>query len=96
VKQRNRELILPATDWNSPIAGFCLGLGYSGEKRLLYATLYGGKINLVHPDTADILCKLKALGIEYGGMAHPHVKGEAIYMLTGVGNVYALRHPPIP
>ena len=84
------------TERNIPIAGFCLGLRYSAEKRLLYATLYGGEIDLVHPVTADILCKLKPPGIAYPGMAHPGVKGDAIYTMTGGGHVYALKHPPIP
>ena len=38
------------TERNISIAGWCVGLKYSGEKRLLYATLSDGEIDLVHPD----------------------------------------------
>ena len=80
---------------NISIAGFCVGLKYSGEKRLLYATLSEGEIDLAHPDTADIICKLKAPEIDYGRIGPPDVKGDAIYSLTGGTHVYALKHPPI-
>ncbi len=68
-------------------------LHYSSETRLIYVSHIEG-IDIRRPETGLLTCKIQRKG-------HPtenglvDVKGSTIFVLTGDGYVYALRHPPV-
>jgi len=75
------------------LIGYCLHFRYLTEKRLLYASHLQG-VDLLSPDTAEVLCKLTTTGRD-GDAALVDVKGDRIYALTEGGSVHSLRHPDL-
>jgi hypothetical protein len=73
------------------LTGHCIDFRYSPDKGLLYASHLQG-VDLLSPDTAEVLCKLTTTGRD-GDTALVDVKEDRIYALTGDGCVHALRHP---
>jgi outer membrane protein assembly factor BamB len=76
------------------LAGHCACFRYSAEIGLLYASHLQG-VDLLSPDTGEILCKLTTAGRD-GDTALVDVREDRIYALTGDGSVHALRHPDGP
>lgn len=73
------------------LTGHCTDFRYFPDKGLLYASHLEG-VDLLSPDTGEILCKLTTTGRD-GDAALVDVQGDRIYALTGGGSVHALRHP---
>jgi hypothetical protein len=73
------------------LTGHCIDFRYASDKGLLYASHLQG-VDLLSPDTAEVLCKLTTTGRD-GDTALVDVKEDRIYVLTGDGCVHALRHP---
>jgi hypothetical protein len=49
-------------------------------------------VDLLSPDTGEILCELTTTVSSAGGVALVDVTDDRIYVLTGDGSVHALRH----
>jgi len=73
--------------------GFCFLPRYIESTGLMYLSHLDG-IDVWHPDTGDILCRLKAPRLVGEDNGVPDAT-EHLYVLTGEGHVYALRHPKV-
>jgi len=71
---------------------FCPFVRYAPTARLVYLSHLDG-IDLFRPTTGTLLCRLNIGNDRSSGIAPVDVKDEKIYVLTGDGSVYALRHP---
>jgi len=76
---------------SASLIGYCFYFRYLTRKRLLYASHLQG-VDLLSPDTAEVLCKLTT-NVDGGGTGLVDVRDDRIYVLTGDGSVHALRHP---
>lgn len=70
----------------------CPCFRYASPARLVYLSHLHG-IDLFHPETGAVVCRLKARNDMRNGIAPVDVKDAKIYALAGDGSVYALRHP---
>ena len=71
---------------------FCPAARYGPNTRLLYLShLYG--VDIFQPNTGSLLFKVRAKQGARGGIAPVDVNDGKIYVLSGNGTVYALRHP---
>lgn len=74
------------------IAAFCPQFRYATATRLVYLSHLGG-VDIFRPATGALLCRLATSGDTGGGIGLVDLMNEKIYVLTGDGTVYALRHP---
>lgn len=70
----------------------CTSLRYVPAAGLVYLSHLGG-VDLFHPETGALLCRLNTSADTCGGIALVDVMDRKIYVLTGDGSVHALRHP---
>ena len=73
-------------------AAYCHCFRYASATRLLYLSHLHG-VDVFRPATGILLCRLAASDDTCGGIGPVDVMDEKIYVLTGDGCVYALRHP---
>lgn len=71
---------------------YCHCFRYAPTTRLLYLSHLHG-VDIFHPGTGSLLCRLRVTEDSCGGIAPVDVRDEKIYVLTGDGCVHALRHP---
>jgi hypothetical protein len=68
-------------------------LRYTKESKLVYMSHLEG-IDIFRPDTGELICAIKH-DERSRGIGPVEVYGNKIYVLTGDGYVYALRHPHV-
>jgi hypothetical protein len=73
--------------------GFCLQPRYIESTGLMYVAHLDG-VDAWHPDSGEILCRIKAPRPTAGEIGLPDAK-EHLYVLTGEGHVHALKHPEV-
>lgn len=77
------------------VAVFCTAARYAEATRLLYVSHMTG-IDVFRPvKGSSLICKLTTKQDAGGGMAPVDVADQKIYVLTGKGTVYCLRHPKV-
>jgi|SRR5215472_615284 len=71
---------------------FCPCFRYAPATRLVYLSHLHG-VDVFRPPTGTLLFRLQVENDTHGGVASVDVREEKIYVLTGDGCLYALRHP---
>jgi PQQ-like domain len=71
--------------------GFCFQPRYIASTGLMYLSHLEG-IDLWHAETGDVLCRINAPRVVGGDTGLPDAK-DHLYVLTGEGHLYALKHP---
>lgn len=74
------------------LGGYCPCFRYVRIKRLLYLSHLSG-LDLIRPREGTVFRQIKTTSDTRGGIALVDVSEDAIYVLTGDGYTYSLRHP---
>lgn len=74
------------------VDGFCHRFRYAPATRLVYLSHLHG-VDVFRPTTGTLLCRLHLEDDTHGGVSSVDVMEDKIYVLTGGGCIYALRHP---
>lgn len=79
--------------FSSGYAAFCPEVRYAPETKLIYVSHLEG-VDLCRPETGEVIGRLK-LGKQAERAGLVEVKQNTIYLITGEGHAYAVRHPKI-